>query len=102
MPSPLDFEEINFDKEMSTRRWFVELGASISQFFNVLLFRGDSNYTISSDNFRLQRKGFMKFVDFLFSPFEKEHCMKSYYYDLTKARQFIYQHELGKENDGSS
>lgn len=96
MPNPSDFEEINFDQEMSTRRWFIELGASVSQFFNVLIFRGDSNYTISSDSYRLNRR-IKPFVDWLFSRAERNHCKMSYYYDLTKARQFIYQHELGNK-----
>lgn len=43
-----------------------------------------ADLTISAQSYRLAKKGYwygklmMKVIDFIFSPFEKEHCLKAY------------------------
>ena len=92
MPSFRDFEDIQFDRKPSTRRLVVDVISALSRLFNVLILRGDSNLCISSDLYRKNSK-FVALVDSLYSPIEKEHCMKSYYYDLAKSRKTITKHE---------
>jgi hypothetical protein len=65
--------------------WFIKLGDALSQFFNVLLFNGDSNHSISGDAWRFNKKRLNKVLDFIFSPFEKQHCYKAHLQDVQKA-----------------
>ena len=63
----------------------IRLGDAASQFFNVLLFNGDPNYSISGDAYRLKRERLRKFIDWLASPWEKDHCLIAYENDVLKA-----------------
>ncbi|MDV7395907.1 hypothetical protein RZS08_31235, partial [Arthrospira platensis SPKY1] len=65
--------------------WLIRLGDAISQFFNVLLFNGDPNHSISGDAWRFKREHLRKTIDFLFSPFEKDHCYMAHLHDVRKA-----------------
>jgi hypothetical protein len=65
--------------------YLIKLGDALSQLFNVILFNGDSNHSISGDAWRFNRHRLRKFIDFIFSPFEKQHCYKSHLHDVQKA-----------------
>lgn len=70
-------------------KYITELGGAISQFFNCLILGGEANYSISSDANRLKRKRLEKFINILFSPFEKNHCLNSYLLDVEKANKLL-------------
>ncbi len=63
----------------------IRAGDALSQFFNVLIFNGDPNHSISGDAYRYKREALRKFIDLLFSPFESEHCRKAHEHDVAKA-----------------
>jgi hypothetical protein len=65
--------------------WLIRLGDAFSQLLNVLLFNGDSNHSVSGDAWRFQRKRLMAVLDFLFRPFERDHCYKAHLHDVQKA-----------------
>lgn len=67
----------------------IHLGDALSQFFNVLIFNGDPNDSISGDAYRLNRPHLRAFIDWLFSPFEKDHCRAAYLNDLGKAKRLV-------------
>ena len=67
----------------------IRAGDAISQLFNVLIFNGDSNYSISGDAYAMKRELLRKFIDWLFSPIEADHCRKAYENDVTKARRLL-------------
>ena len=73
--------------------WLIRLGDALSQFGNVLIFGGDSNHSISGDAYRFNRRRLMRFLDWVFSPFEDEHCRKAYFHDVAKAVKLIAEHE---------
>ena len=52
----------------------IRLGDALSQLLNVLIFNGDSNYSISGDAYRLKRERLRKFIDWIFSRWEKDQC----------------------------
>lgn len=64
----------------------VRLGDALSQFFNVLLFNGDPNHSISGDAYRFKRERLRRFIDWLASPWEDEHCRRAHEHDIRKAR----------------
>lgn len=63
-----------------------------SQLFNVIIFDGEANNSISGDAYRFKRERLRKFVDFLFSPWEKEHCRLAYEKDVYYACQLCKQY----------
>lgn len=67
----------------------IRLGDAASQFFNVLLFNGDPNYSISGEAYRKGREQLRQFIDWLFSPFENGHCRAAYENDVRKARELV-------------
>ena len=67
----------------------IRLGDATSQFFNVLIYNGDPNYSISGEAYRKGRVRTQAFIDALFSPFEKDHCRKAYENDVAKARALV-------------
>lgn len=71
------------------KKYLIKLGDAASQFFNVLLFNGDPNYSISGDAHRLGRKRLEKVIDTLLSPFEPRHCYWAYVHDVQKARILV-------------
>ena len=61
---------------------------ALSQMGNVIIFNGDPNYSISGEAYRKGRK--LRYViDFIFSPFERDHCRLAYENDLRKARELV-------------
>ena len=69
--------------------WLICLGDALSQFLNVLLFNGDSNHSISGDAWRFKRERLRKVLDFVFRPFEKDHCFKAHLSDVRKAGKLL-------------
>ena len=67
----------------------IRLGDAASQFFNVLIFGGDPNYSISGDAYRFNREPLRTIIDWLFSPFEKDHCRRAHEHDVEKARALL-------------
>ena len=61
------------------------LGDALSQFFNVLIFNGEANHSISGDAYRFNRVWLIKILDLLFSPLEKEHCKNAHLKDIRLA-----------------
>jgi len=72
----------------------IRLGDAASQFFNVLLFNGDSNHSISGDAYRFKRHRLRKFIDWLASPWEDEHCKVSYENDVAKAERLLAEQKV--------
>lgn len=77
---------------MKTSR-LIRLGDALSQFFNVLIFNGDPNYSISGDAFRLKRQRMERFIDLLFW-FDKDHCYNSHLNDVLKAMKLLDENKL--------
>jgi hypothetical protein len=67
----------------------IRLGDATSQFFNVLLFNGDPNHSISGDAYRFGRHRLQRFIDWLASPWEDDHCRRAYEKDWLKAQQLL-------------
>jgi hypothetical protein len=67
----------------------IRLGDALSQFFNVLIFNGDANYSISGDAHRFKRLGLERFIDLLFSSFETNHCERAYWADVARAYSIV-------------
>lgn len=63
----------------------IRLGDALSQFFNVLIFDGDTNNSISGDAYRYGRHRLCRFIDWLFLPFESNHCKNAHLNDVRKA-----------------
>jgi hypothetical protein len=64
-------------------------GDALSQFFNVLIFNGDSNYSISGEAYRKHRTILRGLIDILFMPFGHDHCYKAYQNDVAKAEKLL-------------
>lgn len=77
---------------MSSR--LIRAGDALSQFFNVLLFNGHPNESISGRAWRT-RSSWHKVIDTVLW-FDKDHCMHSYVNDVCYARDLITQYN--KEN----
>jgi hypothetical protein len=69
--------------------WLIRLGDAFSQFLNVLVFGGDSNHSISGDAWRFKRERLRKTIDFVFYPFERDHCFKAHVHDVRKASRLL-------------
>ena len=69
---------------------------ALSQLFNVILFNGDANSSISGDSYKYNIEWRMKLIDFVFSPFEKNHCKLAYEKDVMLAYMLIEEHESRK------
>lgn len=65
------------------------LGDATSQWFNVLIFNADPNYSISGDAYRFKRKRLCQFIDWLCSPFERDHCQRAWENDIAKAVELL-------------
>ena len=57
---------------------FIKIGDALSQLANTLLLAGDPNESIS---------------DWLFLPFQANHCLKAYTNDVERARRLLDEHE---------
>lgn len=65
--------------------WLIRLGDATSQWFNVLLFNGDPNHSVSGDAWRFKRERLRRFIDWVCSPWEDDHCFKAHLKDVQKA-----------------
>jgi hypothetical protein len=69
--------------------WMIRLGDALSQFFNVLIFNGDPNHSVSGDAYRFNRVWLVRILDTIFYPFERDHCRKAYLHDVQKAARLL-------------
>lgn len=67
----------------------VRTGDALSQLLNVLLFNGDSNHSVSGDAHRFRRVRLMRCIDWMASPWEKNHCRQSHLNDVLKAARLL-------------
>jgi hypothetical protein len=67
----------------------IKLGDATSQLGNVLLFNGDPNYSISGDAYRYKREWLRRFIDWLASPWEQDHCRLAHENDVSKAERLL-------------
>lgn len=71
----------------------IKIGDAMSQLFNVALLprhrETTANESISGRAHRLGWRRAERFIDWLFSPWEPEHCRRSHEADLRRARQLI-------------
>ena len=65
---------------------------ALSQLFNVLIFDGEANYSISGDAYRLHRPRLKRFIDKLMHRWDPDHCRNSYIADIDRAYQLIEAH----------
>lgn len=68
----------------------LRVGDGLSQLANVVIFFGDNpNESVSGRSFRQKHYWFwgkmLLLIDFLFLPFQKEHCRKSHENDVRRA-----------------
>lgn len=70
---------------MAILTYLIRIGDAFSQLLNVMLFNGDPNHSISGDAWRFKRERLRKFLDFVFRPFEADHCYKAHLHDVQKA-----------------
>jgi hypothetical protein len=61
-----------------------------SQLFNVALFNGDPNHSISGDAYRYKRIGLMRFINLI--TFDDHHCLNAHLNDVSKARKLLEEH----------
>jgi len=70
-----------FDKDMTKRTRFMRFFLVLDQMFNVVIWNGSQDETISSHIHRRKAKnianGFDKAVCWVLTKFESEHCLKS-------------------------
>lgn len=72
--------------------YLIEVINSFSQFLNTL-FGGSSNFTLAGEAYRKGNTFMIRILDSIFSAIEKNHCKKSYYYDVARARVVLELHE---------
>ena len=87
------------------RSYWRRVGDTLSQSLNTIVFNGDPDESTSGRCYRCGillgnrywLKG-MRFIDFLFNPWESEHCKNAYYYDLDRLEERAkLQRELSKQ-----
>lgn len=80
-PEELEILYAKFDRDVAKRCWFLRLFLALDQFFNVLLWNGSQDETISSHIQRRINKGtatwFDKKLCCFLKKFESNHCEKS-------------------------
>jgi hypothetical protein len=69
--------------------WLIRLGDAFSQLLNVIIFNGDPNHSLSGDAWRFKREWLRRPLDFVFRPFEKDHCFKAHLSDVRKASKLL-------------
>lgn len=77
---------------MNTPR-LIKISDAMSQLFNVTLLprhrETTANESISGRAHRMGWRRVERFIDWLFSPWEPEHCRRAHEADLRRARQLI-------------
>lgn len=79
----MEYEKLveKFENDVKKRNRFLRLALAVDQFFNVLIWNGSQDETISSNIYRRKKKGIAyraekilcKFLNFI----EKSHCRES-------------------------
>ena len=72
----------------------IRLSDALSQLLNVLIFDGDPNHSVSGDAYRFKRERLRKFIDWLASPWELDHCKVSYENDVSKAAKLLAEQKV--------
>ena len=71
----------------------IKIGDALSQLINVALLprhhETTANESISGRSYRCGWKRAQRVIDWLFSPFEKDHCRASYDADLRRAQDLL-------------
>lgn len=71
----------------------LKIGDAISQLINVTFLpnhkKTNANESVSGRCYRMQWKKSQKFIDFIFSVWEEDHCKKSYEKDLQRCAQVL-------------
>ena len=70
----------------------VRAGDAVSQFCNVVFLNGEANESISGRCYREGWKRAERFIDAIASPFESDHCKKSFDKDLERAQKLVQQY----------
>ena len=80
---------------MSPRR-LIKIGDALSQLVNVTLLpkhrETTANESISGRAHRMGWRRTERFIDWLFSPWERDHCRKAHEKDIERARQWVEMH----------
>lgn len=84
--------------EYKKSHYLIRIGDAISQLFNVILFNGDPNYSISGESYRNNRFILRFMIDLLFKPFEQNHCKSAYENDVLKANMLVSAHEISNRS----
>ena len=71
----------------------IHTGDALSQLANTLLLAGDPNESISGRAYRCGWRRTEAIIDWLFSPFQANHCLKAYTNDVKRARRLLAEHE---------
>lgn len=71
----------------------IRTGDALSQLANTVFLGGDPNESISGRSYRCGWLRAEAFIDWLFSPFLSNHCLKAYTNDVKRARRLIAEHE---------
>lgn len=71
--------------------YLIRVGDALSQLLNVTFIPGDTtpNESISGRAHRRGWKRTERFIDWLFSPFEKDHCRLAYENDVQRAKDLV-------------
>ena len=76
------------------RHYLIRVGDAFSQLVNTVILNGEPNESISGRCWRLRHKPVWKqariVIDFIFSPFEKDHCQASYLADFDRAAELVH------------
>ena len=75
--------------------YLIGVGDVASQVLNTVVFRGNSNETVSGRSFRLKEDWFwgvlQKAIDLACSPFQNQHCKKAHLMDTRRAQHIVNQ-----------
>lgn len=75
----------------------VKIGDALSQLLNVAFLPAhhdtNPNESISGRAHRCGWRRTERLIDWLFSPFEREHCRRAYLNDVERARVLVREHE---------
>ena len=74
--------------------YLIRAGDAVSQLLNVLVFNGDSNYSVSGDAHRFKREWLQKTLDKLFARWETDHCRKAHENDVNKAMLLLKENPM--------
>ena len=71
----------------------IHTGDALSQLANTLLLAGDPSESISGRAYRCGWRRTEAIIDWLFSHFQANHCLKAYANDVERARRLLAEHE---------